>query len=581
MTFRRVIVKGVPDVRIDQLILNVKIYNSYYKVFEEGSVAVCDGRFLYIGPRGEKMFTANEIVDGRGHYMIPGLIDIHLHIESTMVTPATFSYGLLRCGVTTIVPEPHEMANVFGIEGVTEMMEASKECTVDMFYAIPSSVPATPMETTGGSIEIEDMDKLMATGEIICLGEIMNYVDVINKPDSKTNRILKHMKQNYPKLVIEGHTPKLMGLDLHRMIYAGVDSDHTHQSIEGMKARIAAGMFIELQEKSMTQEVMDYVIHHPVSSHFCFVTDDVMPDSFVEKGHLDHIVRKAIRMGMKPEDAIFAATYTPSKRMKMDDRGSISPGKVADFVLVSDLYQFDVKQVYKGGKKVFDLYENDVQKSETGAFPAHFYSSVKLAPLSLEDLTVKVDVPDGYHQARAMMVKNGSTFTQEAHVDVTVQDGVLQWEDTGYGLIATFERYEKNGNHAFGLIGGDTIKRGAIATTYSHDNHNLLIVGANPEDMLLAANTVIHSQGGFCVVENGEILSHVELPVGGILTEEPLHIVAHQVKELREAMLSLGYVHYNPIMSLSTHSLAVSPALKITDHGLIDVNEGKIVSLIV
>lgn len=240
-----------------------------------------------------------------------------------------------------------------------------------------------------------------------------------------------------------------------------------------------------------------------------------------------------------------------------------------------------MRQVYKSGKKVFDLYENDVQKSETGAFPAHFYSSVKLAPLSLEDLTVKVDVPDGPHQARAMMVKNGSTFTQEAHVDVTVQDGVLQWEDTGYGLISTFERYEKNGNHAFGLIGGDTIKRGAIATTYSHDNHNLLIVGANPEDMLLAANTVIDSQGGFCVVENGEILSHVELPVGGILTEEPLHIVAHQVKELREAMLSLGYVHYNPIMSLSTHSLAVSPALKITDHGLIDVNEGKIVSLIV
>ncbi|WP_025716656.1 adenine deaminase [Paenibacillus sp. 1-18] len=567
--------------RADKMILQVKVYNSYYKTFEEGNLAILDGKFMYIGQRGLESFEAAEIVEGHGKYMIPGLIDIHLHIESTMVTPSTFSYGLIRNGVTTIVPEPHEMANVFGLEGIQEMMEASKDCVADMFYGIPSSVPATPLETSGGEIDIPEIDTLLQTGEMICLGEIMNYVDVIRDPESKTNRILRHVREHYPELIIEGHTPQLLGLDLHQLIYAGIGSDHTHQSIEGMKERMAAGMFIEIQEKSMTPEVMDYLIQENVAQHFCFVTDDVMPDSFVERGHLNHIVSKAIHMGMKPEDAIYAATYTPAARMRMHDRGTIAPGKIADFVLLSDLGQFDVDQVYKDGNKVFDKFEEYHQELMQRSFPAHFYQSVKLEPLTEQDFTVEMDVADGIHQCRVMMVKDGSTFTSERIASAQVEQGELIWEHGEHGLIATFERYGKNGNRAYGLIGGDTIKRGAVATTYSHDNHNLLVVGHNKQDMVLAANTVLSSQGGFCVVENGKVLSHLPLTVGGILTEGPLEMVAAHVKELRSALLSLGYRHYNPIMSLSTHSLPVSPALKITDHGLIDVNAGKVVSLIV
>ncbi|PTU47554.1 adenosine deaminase [Paenibacillus polymyxa] len=567
--------------RADKMILQVKVYNSYYKTFEVGNVAILDGKFMYIGQRGLESFEAAEIVEGHGKYMIPGLIDIHLHIESTMVTPATFSYGLIRNGVTTIVPEPHEMANVFGLEGIQEMMEASKDCVADMFYGIPSSVPATPLETSGGEIDIPEIDTLLQTGEMICLGEIMNYVDVIRDPQSKTNRILRHVREHYPELIIEGHTPQLLDLDLHQLIYAGIGSDHTHQSIEGMKARMAAGMFIEIQEKSMTPEVMDYLIQEDVAQHFCFVTDDVMPDSFVERGHLNHIVSKAIGMGMKPEDAIYAATFTPAARMRMHDRGTIAPGKIADFVLLSDLEQFDVEQVYKDGLKVFDKFEEYHQAPVKSCFPAHFYRSVKLNPLTEQDFTVKLDVGDGAHPCRIMMVKDGSTFTSERIAPAQVEQGELVWEHGEHGLIATFERYGKNGNRAYGLIGGDTIKRGAVATTYSHDNHNLLVVGHNKQDMILAANTVLSSQGGFCVVENGKVLSHLPLTVGGILTEGPLEMVAAHVKELRSALLSLGYRHYNPIMSLSTHSLPVSPALKITDHGLIDVNAGKVVSLIV
>ncbi|NUU63143.1 adenine deaminase C-terminal domain-containing protein [Paenibacillus agri] len=564
----------------DQLILNVNVYNSYYKRFELANVAVKDGRFLYIGGLGADTFTANEIIEGQGRYMVPGLIDIHLHIESTMITPETFSYGILRHGVTTIVPEPHEMANVFGVEGVHEMIRASEDCTVDMFYAIPSSVPATLLETTGGSIEIEDIDQLMATEQMICLGEVMNYVDVIRDPDGKSNRILQHIRSRYPELVIEGHTPKLLDLDLHQLIYAGIDSDHTHQSIEGLTARIAAGMFIEIQEKSMTPDVVDYLIQHPVGEHFCFVTDDVMTDSLVATGHLDHLVRKAIKMGMTPEDAVYAATFTPARRMRMQDRGVIAPNKIADYLLLSDLHSFELDAVYKGGKQAYDRHQPQSQPESQPRFPAHFYQSVKLSPVTAADFTVVSEKTDGRYGCRVMMVNNVSTFTEEKHSEAEVRNGLLQWQESGYGLIATFERYGKNGNRAYGLIGGDTIKRGAIATTYSHDNHNLLVVGHNPGDMALAANEVIAGQGGFCVVCDGQVLAHLALPVGGILTEEPLEITAQKVKELRSAMESLGYNHYNPIMSISTHSLPVSPALKITDLGLIDVGKGEVVPLL-
>jgi adenine deaminase len=567
--------------QVDLLIKEVKVFNSYFKKFIEANVAVLDGRFLYIGKRGTEMFQAKEVMEGQGRYMIPGLVDIHLHIESTMVTPETFSYGLIQNGVTTIVPEPHEMANVFGLSGIKEMIRASRDCVVDMFYAIPSSVPATSMETTGGAVEIEDIDELLQSEKIICLGEIMNYVDVITDPDCKTNRILQHIRQNYPDLVIEGHCPKLLDLDLQRVIYAGVDSDHTHQTLEGMEARIAAGMFIEIQEKSMTEEVMNYLIEHDVSEHFCFVTDDVMTDSLYHRGHLNHIVKKAIEMGMQPEKAIYASTFTPARRMKLHDRGAIAPNKIADFLLLSDLHQLTIDQVFKNGRKVYDKQQEYRQKVKPKQFPEHFYQSVKLAPVTEADFTVNVDMADNRYACRVMIVKDGSTFTEEQRGEVEVRGGKLCWQESPYGLIAVFERYGKNGNRAYGLIGGDTIKRGAVATTYSHDNHNLLVVGHNPKDMMLAANEVIRNQGGFCVVDNGKVLANLRLPVGGILTEEPLEKTAKEVEQLRRAMESLGYRHYNPIMSISTHSLPVSPALKITDLGLIDVNEGKVVPLVI
>lgn len=567
--------------KIDMLVVDANVYNSYYKKFKKGNVAIKDGKFLYVGTRGVETFQTEKVIDADGKYLLPGLIDIHLHIESTMVTPATFSYGLIKNGVTSIVPEPHEMANVFGIAGVKEMMKASKNCMVDMFYAIPSSVPATSMETTGGAIEIEDIDELLKTGQIKCLGEIMNYYDVITDPDCKTNKILDHIRKYYPELIIEGHVPKLLDLELQTLAYAGVNSDHTHQSVEGMKERIEIGMFLEIQEKSMTKEVMDYLNENQVDEHFCFVTDDVMADSLQNRGHLNVLLKKAIKMGMTPEKAIYACTYTPAQRMRMYDRGVIAPGKIADFLLVSDLQQFTIEKVFKNGIQVFDTSDAYVQEKRGKQFPDYFYNSIKLPSIEEKDFEINLPCEDGSVMCRIIQVQNGSTFTVEKQDILPVADSKLLWEESSYSLIKTFERYGKTNNQAHGLIGGDILKRGAVATTYSHDNHNLLVVGKNRQDMVLAANEVIRQQGGICCVENGEILSMVPLPVGGILSEEPMEIISKQVEQLTKALKSLGYEHYNVIMSLSTLSLPVSPALKITDFGLINVNAGRVVPFIV
>jgi adenine deaminase len=565
-------------VQVDTLVLNGIVFNSYFKQFRKENIAIKDGKFFYIGKKGREFFQAKETVDADGKYIIPGLIDIHLHIESTMVTPATFSYGLIKNGVTTIVPEPHEMANVFGIAGVKEMIKASKNEVVDMFYGIPSSVPATAMETTGGAIEIEDIEELLQTESIKCLGEIMNYYDVLTKPDCKTNQILDFVRNNYPELIIEGHVPKLLDDELQGIAFAGVGSDHTHQTVEGMMERIAIGMFLEIQEKSMTKEVIDYLSANPVKEHFCFVTDDVMADSFQRRGHLNVLLKKAIAMGMSMEDAIYACTYTPAQRMRMYDRGVIAPGKIADFVMVSNVADFSIDAVYKNGQKVFERDLPYVQRAVSKQFPAPFYESVKLAPLKAEDFEVPIETEKKSVTVRTIHVQNGSTFTEERQDTLAVEAGKLQWMNSAYCLVKTFERYGKNNNQAHGLIGGDILKKGAVATTYSHDNHNLLVVGKNKADMQLAANEVIKTQGGICCVYNGKILSMVPLPVGGILSEEPLEVIASQVEELTDTLKSLGYEHYNVIMSLSTLSLPVSPALKITDHGLIAVNEGKVVS---
>lgn len=569
--------------KIDLLIKNVKIYNSYLKKFKEANVAILDKKILHVDTKKEIEFDAEKIIDGKNQYMVPGLIDIHMHIESSMMTPAPFCHQLAKNGVTTIVAEPHEIANVFGDRGIYAMIKAEDNIDTSIFYGIPSSVPSTSeeLETTGAVIDCEGMKKIAENPNVICVGEVMNYRKVIVDDTLEICRFIEYVKKEKPTYAIEGHCPKLLDLELSKFLYLGINGDHTEHTMEEFKQRFENGMFVEIQAKSIEKELIDYIKENNLYEHFSFVTDDVMADTFLNEGHLNVVMKKAVKEGLRIEDAIYSATYTPARRMHLLDRGVLAPGKKADFLFVEDLEKFEIKNTFIDGKEVYNSSEEKKYIPTTYRFPEDFYRSVHVKNIKAEDIKIPVEITEKEVMCRVIEVSDGSTRTKELIRPVPVKDGYLDWENSEYCLIAVFERHGKNGNIGFGLVTGDSIKKGAIATTYAHDHHNLMVIGKTAVDIIKAANRIIEIQGGICAVENGNILAEVELPVAGILSEKSVEELGKEVEKLRGAMKALGYKHYNPIMSLCTLSLPVSPALKITDKGLIDVAESKVVSLIV
>ncbi len=557
------------------IIRGANVYNSYFKRFSVADVAIVGDRFLAIDKTGS--LNGLSEIDATGKFLIPGLIDIHMHIESSMITPAAFAKRVSKCGVTTIVAEPHEMANVFGVKGVNDMISAAEGCPIDIFYGIPSSVPATSshLEGTGGAINLDDMKTLLENPLVICVGEVMNFRQVIVENDLEITKFIEYLRKYNPQFPIEGHCPSLVGEELSRFLYLGINSDHTEHSLSEFAERFEMGMFVELQEKTISKEIIDYIISNNLFEHFCFVTDDVMADTLQSKGHLNAVILKAIELGMRAEDAIYNATYTPAMRMQLFDRGAVAPGKIADFVLLDDLNNFKVNSVYKNGKRI-----DDINTVLTRQFPDEYYTSVKLSALNEEDFKVFVGGEDRTVTVRVIKIQPNSTRTIEGQVEMGVVNGILQWEKSGVNLTAVFNRYG-SGEVGFGFIDGVCHKSGAIASTYAHDCHNLVVSGRNIKDILIAANRVIEFQGGFVVANGGEVLAEIKLPVGGILSESSAEEVGSSLYRVRAAMEGIGYHHMNPFMSFGTLALGVSPSLKLTDKGLVDVLKAKIVPLIV
>lgn len=569
--------------KVDLLVKNVKVFNSYLKKFKDGNVAILNNKFLYIDNNKNIEFEASSTIDGKNQYMIPGFIDIHMHIESSMITPAPFCHHLSKNGVTTIVAEPHEIANVFGKKGIEAMIAAENSINTSIFYGIPSSVPSTSpdLETTGAILDFEEMKNLTSNPKVICIGEIMNYRKVIVDNSLDICKFIEYVKKNKPQYAIEGHCPKLLDLDLAKFLYLGINGDHTEHTFEEFVQRFENGMFMELQAKSISSELINYIKENNLYEHFAFVTDDTMPDTFLHKGHLNVVIKKAIQAGINIENAIYCATFTPARRMNLHDRGVIAPGKKADFLLIDNLKNLHITQTFIDGKEVYNINSEAKYIPTDYKFPEEFYQSVRVEKINEDIFQIPVNNKENEVNCRIIKVIDGSTRTTEIIEKLNVKNGYLDWENSPYMLIAVFERHGKNGNIGFGLVTGDCIKNGAIATTYAHDHHNLMVIGKNIKDMTKTINRIIELQGGICCVENEEILAEVPLPVAGIFSEKTVQELGKEVEILREKMSQLGYKHYNPIMSLCTLSLPVSPALKITDKGLIDVNQGKIVNLII
>ncbi len=549
-----------------------RVFNVYRRCFEEKNVLVRDGIIQAVSaglipPQGVVR------VDGAGAWLVPGLVDIHMHIESSMTVPSEFSRAVLRHGTTTVVTDPHEIANVFGVAGIRAVM--AQKTALDIFYGIPSSVPSTnpALETTGAVLGPDEIAELAADERVLCLGEVMNAAELLATQDTPTKRLIQRFHQVRPRLPIEGHCPKLTGAELSAFIASGVWSDHTQQTPESILEKVSNGMFLQLQQKSLLPETIRAVVDHQLFEHVCLVTDDVMPDKLVT-GHLNRLVALAIQNGMRPEDAIYCATYVPARHMGLRDRGAIAPGRIADFVLLDDLESFSIRSVYKAGREV-DRGQGSVALSSVNQptpFPAEFYTSIQRTSISAADLTAQVTTAlEGPVDCVVMRLDPQSTFTQQVTVRCAVVDGQVDWRGAGLCLVAVVERYGHQAPIKIGFVQGGLTQDGAVATSWAHDHHNLLVLGRSVSDMVLAINTLIDQQGGYLVVCDGKILANARLNVGGILSDGPLETLAAEIQAVRAAMQHLGYDHANEIMSFSTLSLLVSPRLKISDKGLVDV----------
>ena len=567
---------------IDVLLTNGTIYNSYLKTFIPGSVALSGDRFAYIGTEPPR-HPAKRTVDLGGQYVIPGLIDCHMHIESTMCAPRTFMNAAVRCGVTTLIAEPHEIANVFGVEGIRALMQSAQDGPVDVRIAIPSSVPSTndALETAGAAIESDDVEALMHMDQVICLGEVMNCREVIADAHAKTNRLIRQIQHGRPDFSIEGHCPRFVGWELAELLYRGIRSDHTDQSLDGLAQRAANGMFIQLQEKTLKKEFLDYLMEHRLAGRFALVTDDTMPDDFMRRGQLDHLVRRSMALGLPPEEAIYAATYAPAQHMGLREKGAIAPGRIADFAVLSDLQAFAVAQVWRAGRQVYVRGAEQEEAPRDTSFPPHFYRSVHLAPRTAEDFVLRAPIAEGTVLCRILEVEEHTTFVREERAELAVHGGVIDWENSPYSLACVFERHGKHGGCGMALVGGAAFTHGAAATTYAHDSHNLLVLGQTAGDMTAAANAVIEMQGGIAAARDGSVTVCVPLPIAGILSDRPLPILAAEIADVRHALTENGYRHDNAIMSFATLALPVSPDVKLTDKGIVDVRRGEIVPLIV
>ncbi len=568
-------------VKADILFYNGKIYNTPFRRFFDGYFSIKGEKILHMG-KGEvpRDIEAGRKVDLEGKWVIPGLIDSHMHVESSMVSPLSFAKVLSSYGVTTVVSEPHEIANVKGIEGVYRMIEAGKEIPIDIYYAIPSSVPSTSeeFETTGGVIDMPELIELARHPMVKCLGEVMNTNSVLNNPDSKENQFTSYLREHYPNMPLEGHVPRIIGTDLNEYVYTGIQSDHTEHDLAETIDRIYNGVLFQMQDKMVKPEIVKAIVENDLYNNLAIVTDDTPTSTLINKGHLNRVVMDVVEAGMDFEKAVFCRTKTPADRMRLYDRGQIMPGLLADFCILDTIDEISPVQTYKNGKKIYDKEIGLTFKTGERTFPDSFYETMKVKEIREEFFAVKAPIDNGTIKMKGLMVENGSTRTPGIEEEVEVRDGYVILPK-GLNKLTVIERHAKNGNIFTCLAGGSLAIDGAVASSVAHDHHNLIVSGRVDSDMALAAQTVVDNCGGFAVVKDGKVLAQCALEICGLMSDRDPISVAKDLTEVEETMRELGYDHYDPIMSFATTCLPVSMFYKATDKGLVDVLHSEFVPL--
>jgi adenine deaminase len=570
---------------VDLLITNVRLANVITGETYPADIAIYGEKIAAVEkPETRPAREAKQILDGKDMLAVPGLIDAHLHIESTLVTPAHFAEAVLPLGVTTVVEDPHEVANVMGIDGIRTMIEASSEIPLKVEYLISSSVPSAPgLETAGGEIGPAEIEALLPLPNVLGLAEVMDGASVVAE-NPRALSVLAAAGGVYGQRVdspgvIEGHNPMLRGRELSAFVAAGVDSDHTLATPDDLVEKARQGVTLMLQERYLSHGVIAALEALPLDAGLCLITDDVAPDYLLDEGHLDKVLRHAIELGMDPMRALRAATLNPAKRMRLWDRGAITPGRIADIVLVDNIAHFQAQVVIANGQVVAEEGHSLWHAGDEDPM-FRMVNTVNLPIQRVSDFVLRAPIQQGELEANVIDCVIGQTLVTRHSMMVKIENGqVVLPEDDDLSFICVVDRHGQHGGRTFGLVRGLGLTGGALATTYAHDSHNLAVIGRSAEEMTLAANTVIENDGGIAVVDGSDLVTFVPLPVAGIISSKSVAGAASDLRRLGRALDRIGLQHPHWLMRISTFTLPVSSGLRITDLGLVDAKERAFVSL--
>ena len=542
--------------KADLVLKNATYVNVFSGELATGDIAVCQGLVVGMGT-----YEGFEEVDMTGRIVCPGFLDAHIHLESSLVSPAEFARAVLPHGTTTVITDPHEIANVMGTDGIDYMLSATEELPVDVRFMIPSCVPASPVDESGANLDHRDIDSFFLHPRVQGLAEMMNFPGVVGADPATVAKIITSQAHHKK---IDGHAPGLSGNALNAYMAAGVYSDHECDTAEDAMAKLRLGQFIMVREGTAARNLealMPLLRSERLFDRCMFCTDDKHPSDLLEKGHIDYICREAVRMGADPIRVVQVACLHAARYFLLNNRGAIAPGYLADFAIVDNLTDFHVLTVYKKGVKVFD--NGVVADFPVPQIPAYLQEQAAdtfhLPALSTESFS------DSLSRAVIGMIPGQITTESRGYADhVDIAADILK--------MAVIERHKNTGHIGIGYLKGYGMQSGAVATSVAHDSHNIICVGCNDSDMALAANRVVENHGGIVVVENGRVLAELPLEIAGLMTDRPLQEVNTLLENAKDAAYSLGVSrNIDPFMTLSFMSLPVIPTLRLTTRGVIDV----------
>lgn len=555
---QRLIAVAAGREKADLVLKNAKYLNVFSNEFLSGDIAVANGLIAGVGK-----YDGKTEIDVSGKLVLPGFIDAHIHLESSMVTPAEFAKAVVAHGTTTVITDPHEITNVMGIDGVEYMIQASQNLPIDVHFMMPSCVPATEIDESGAELDCKDIDLYLDNKKVLGLAEMMNYVGVINGDKNVLSKIVTSQAHHKK---IDGHAPELSGNDLNAYIAAGVYSDHECSIFENALEKLRKGQFIMIREGTAAHNLKALMplLTQQYYSRCMFATDDKHPSDLLYGGHIDYIVKQALKNGADPIVALKTATHHAARYFLLNNKGAIASGYLADIVVVNNLEDFNVETVFKRGKLVFDGEVKDFsaptvdEKLAEKCFDTFHLNSVTPSSFKVDGKLGLIGLVGG-----ELLTRNLGTADK-----IDVENDILK--------IACIERHKGTNHIGVGYVKGYSLKSGAVATSVAHDSHNIITVGCNDDDIAVAVNAIKDSKGGIAVVENGKIKALLELPIAGLMSDEPLTTVNEKLENAKSSAYELGAdKSIDPFMTLSFLSLPVIPSLRITTKGVFDAENWK------